>query len=498
MNHKKGKEWLTIGEILETTQSRWSGPPLPPETVLYGAVTDTREMVPGTLFIAIEGERFDGHEFVSEAFSKGAVAALVSREIPGAGPQLVVPDSLKGLQGIARAVLHRRFGEGKKLVSLTGTAGKTTTRELLRLVLGGEGGRVHSNRLNWNNEIGVPRTLWEWPPDAPEAVLEVGIRKPGDMEFLGPVLVSDVVIITSIGEGHLETLGSVHGVWQEKSRLLAYLRPGGTVVLPLEIFERFGRDSFFQKQDLKILFVTLTLPETNPDSVFLSTPPSGSSVLEGHVKVDGTGGWHLSGRWGTEDFECLLPSPSSPLAMDALLALAAGRALGIPLSEGAARVQLFHSLPGRMEISRTPEGALLLLDHYNANPVSMTGAFDWAFQVWKKECERKGQDVPGKLLAVLGDMLELGDESAHLHREIGTEASCFPFSGIFYKGVFAGEFLEGFERGGGSPSIVQNLPLAEPLSSDIFPSLASGDVVLIKGSRGMHLEREASFLAEGR
>lgn len=494
---RKGKEWLTIGELQEMTQSRWAGYSLPPETSLTGAVTDTRAMVPGSVFVAIEGERFDGHSFLPEAFSRGAVVAMVSREIPGAGPQLVVPDTLRGLQGIARAVLSRRFGEGKKLVTLTGTAGKTTTRELLRLVLGGENGHVHSNRLNWNNEIGVPRTLWEWPPESPEAVLEVGIRKPGDMDFLGPILVSDVAVVTSIGEGHLETMGSVHGVWQEKSRLLEYVRPGGTVVLPLGILERFSLAPFFQKQDLNIVLVTMTLPETNPDTVFLSPLPSGASVLEGRVSVDGTGGWHLSGRLGTESFECLLPSPSSLLAMDALLALAAGRALGVPLSEGATRIRSFHSLPGRMQVSRTPEGAILLLDHYNANPLSMAGAFDWAFQIWKKEADRKGQELPGKFLAVLGDMLELGEESASLHREIGTEASFFPFSGIFYKGHFSGAFREGFERGGGSPSIVQDIPGECNLPDGFFPPLVAGDVVLVKGSRGMHLEREAALLGEG-
>ncbi len=492
-----GNGWLTIGEVQEMTQAYWAGHSLPSETPLTGAVTDTRSMVPGCIFIALEGERFDGHSFLSEAFSRGAVVAMVSREIPGAGPQLVVPDTLRGLQGIARAVLSRRFGEGKKLVTLTGTAGKTTTRELLRLVLGGVDGQVHSNRLNWNNEIGVPRTLWEWPSSSPEAILEVGIRKPGDMEFLSPVLVADVAIVTSIGQGHLETLGSVYGVWQEKSRLLGYVRPGGTVVLPLEIFERFSQDPFFQKQDLNLLLVAMALPETNPDTVFLSPLPSGALVLDGRVSVDAMGGWHLSGRLGTENFECLLPSPSSTLAMDALLALAAGRALGVPLSEGATRVQSFRPLPGRMQVSRTTEGAMILLDHYNANPLSMAGAFDWAFQIWRKEGERIGNNGPGKFLAVLGDMLELGEESPSLHREIGVEASCFPFSGIYYKGRFSGPFREGFERGGGAPSIVQDIPLEGDLPEGFFPPLVAGDVVLVKGSRGMHLEREASYLGEG-
>ena len=485
--------WLSVEEVVRETSARVEGPALRPGTQLSGASTDTRDILPGTLFVALKGDRFDGHDYVGEAFRKGACAALVSFPSKANGPQLVVGDTRLALQGLARAVVRKRMLEGKRLVTLTGTAGKTTTRELLRLVLSEKNVRPHSNRENWNNEIGVPRTLWEWGSTDGDAVLEVGIRKHGDMDYLSSVLLSDAAVITSVGEGHLETLGSVEGVWAEKSRLLAYVRPEGTVVLPLDLLLRFRSDPIFRESRKRFSFVELSGPKTD-GARRRPALPLHSSLLEASLREDGKGRWVLSGTQGAERFQWELPSPSVLLATDALLALAAGRALGVPLVEGARRLEGFEPLPGRMQEERTPEGALLLLDHYNANPLSIRGGFQWCVDVWKKEQLRVKTDRPGKLLAILGDMLELGEDAPRLHREIGSLAAACPFSAIYYKGRFFGPFRDGYCQAGGRPEILSFLGEEHPAKRESFPELSLGDVVLLKGSRGMHLEQEAHVL----
>lgn len=485
--------WLTVEEVVRETSAREEGTILPPGTQFSGASTDTRDILPGTLFVALKGDRFDGHDYVGEAFRKGASAALVSLPSKVNGPLLVVGDTRLALQGLARAVVRKRILEGKRLVTLTGTAGKTTTRELLRLVLSGKNGRPHSNRENWNNEIGVPRTLWEWKPTDGDAVLEVGIRKPGDMDYLSSILVSDASVITSIGEGHLETLGSVEGVWVEKSRLLAFVKPDGSVILPLDLLLRYPGAPIFRDPGKRFCFVDLLGPDSESVRQRPGLPPR-STLLEGVVQVGGDGRWVLSGALGEERFRWGLPSPSFLLAADALLALAAGHALGVPLAEGARRLEAFEPLPGRMQEKRTPEGALLLLDHYNANPLSIRGGFQWCADVWKKEQEGVKGKRPGKLLAILGDMLELGEDAPRLHREIGALAAECPFAAIYYKGRFFEVFREGYCQAGGHPEVLSFLEDTDPVKRETFPELVRGDVVLLKGSRGMHLEREANAL----
>lgn len=481
--------WLDKGSVLRETAAQEEGPELPDDTPFTGVSTDTRDLSPGMLFVALSGEQFDGHDYVGEAFRKGARAALVSRVVDAPGPLLLVRDTRLALQGLARAILRKRFGEGKKLVTLTGTAGKTTTRELLCLVLSSEGRRPHTNRHNWNNEIGVPRTLWEWGEKDGDAVLEVGIRKPGDMDYLSSVLVSDASIVTSVGEGHLETLGSVEGVWKEKSRLLNWVRSGGGIVLPLDLLRRYPSSPIFLDRQRAFFFVELD-PEPGDSTRSSLSVPEGSTVLTGTVRKEEGGEWTLSGTTGSESFSWKMPSPSSILAIDALLALAAGLALGVPLREGAKHLDRFVPLPGRMEEKRTPEGALVLLDHYNANPLSIRAGFQWCVDVWKKEASLSCGE-PGKLLAVLGDMLELGEDSPRLHREVGRVAAECPFSAIFYKGNFFQDFRDGYRSGGGKDASLIHLSGTPFSGREVFPVLARGDVVLVKGSRGVHLEREA-------
>ena len=485
--------WLEKGSVLRETSAREEGPRLPDDTPFTGASSDTRDLRPGMLFVALSGERFDGHDYVGEAFSKGARAALVSRVVDAPGPLLIVGDTRLALQGLARAIVRKRFGEGKRLVTLTGTAGKTTTRELVRLVLSGKEAPPHTNRENWNNEIGVPRTLWEWGENDGDAVLEVGIRKPGDMDYLSSILVSDVSIVTSVGEGHLETLGSVEGVWKEKSRLLDWVRPGGGIVLPMDLLRRYPSSPIFRDHQRTFFFVDLETEGGLSDRAALSFPPA-STILSGSIRKENKGEWTLSGTTGSEVFSWKMPSPSSLLAMDALLALAAGIPLGVPLREGARRLDRFQPLPGRMQEMRTPEGALVLLDHYNANPLSLRGGFQWCVEVWKKEKALSGSGHPGKLLAVLGDMLELGADSSRLHREIGKMAAGCPFFAIFYKGTFFEDFREGYRSAGGDGAVLTHLSGTPSPGREVFPGLSRGDVVLVKGSRGVHLEQEARML----
>lgn len=340
--------WLDKGSVLRETSAREEGPALPDDTPFAGVSTDTRDLRPDMLFVALRGDAFDGHDYVGEAFRKGARAALVSRSVEATGPLLIVGDTRLALQGLARAIVRKRFAEGKRLVTLTGTAGKTTTRELLCLVLSAEGRRPHTNRQNWNNEIGVPRTLWEWGEKDGDAVLEVGIRKPGDMDYLSSVLVSDASIVTSVGEGHLETLGSVEGVWKEKSHLLNWVRPGGAIVLPLDLLFRYPASPVFRERQRRFFFVELD-PDPGDSARGPRSVPEGSTILTGTLRKEEGGKWILSGTTGPESFSWKMPSPSSILAMDALLALAAGNALGVSLQEGANHLENFSPLPGRMQ-----------------------------------------------------------------------------------------------------------------------------------------------------
>jgi UDP-N-acetylmuramoyl-tripeptide--D-alanyl-D-alanine ligase len=487
--------WLTVAEILRECPGSWSGPALPGEVELSGASTDSRTVGPSNLFIALKGERFDGHEYVEEAHARGAILALVERPVPVTVPLLIVPDTQRALQGVARAVLNRRFSEGKRLVTLSGTAGKTTTRELIRLALGGDEKGIHSNRMNFNNEIGVPKTLWEWPESAPFAVLEVGIRKSGDMDYLGSVLVSDVAVLTAVGAGHLETLGSVRGVWAEKSRLFAYLKPGGVAVMPLDLLARFGEDPLFKEKGRHFVFTSLEHQESDntSSSQAVEELPRSAEALTGTIRPRRDGSWSLAKARGAERFELPLASPSELLAQDILLALGVARSLGIPYSDAIPRIRTFRPLPGRMEMVRTPGGVLMLLDHYNANPLSMKGAFEWAGQIYRETHEAEpGAKEGGRLWAILGDMLELGEEAPALHRCIGRSASRYPFWRLLYKGRYHSEFREGYQEGGGDPDRVVSLPDEGVPETDPIKEIRKGDVVLVKGSRGMHLETEVS------
>ncbi len=452
----------------------WKESPGPPSKADWiNARSDSRLIVEGDVFVAIPGARTDGHAHLEDARLKGAVFAVVQRPVPNSPlPQLVVADTVLALRGLATLALeaHRRMGH--RLVTLTGSVGKTTTRELVRRGLVAEGG-VHASQGNENNEIGVPLTLLSWPKERAHCVLEAGVRKTGDIDYLAPLLKADVGIVTAIAPGHLENLGSVESVWGEKSKLLREVLPGGTRVLPEPVRRSFGTDSLFGDHSRTLLLGSIGEEPTLPGTVVAHLRSAPGMIL--HVE-----------EWGVD---LPLSRPSLALAWCSLLALITLRALGVPPAEGAARLAGYEGLPGRMERKVLPSGLLLLLDHYNANPASMREALDW---LARERTLRPGS----RSFAILGDMLELGEESGAFHEASGRQAARTGIDRIWYRGMERPAFERGFRAEGGDPDRIRD---AEEFARDLGVSHGpeGGDILLVKGSRGMKLEEVVAPLLEG-
>ncbi len=462
---------VSARQLLEGVGGHWFSSPPKGELFWINAGTDSRTIPSGNVFVALRGLRTDGHDHLEQAAARGATLAVVERGIPGVNiPQIVVEDTLVALRKMGALVLaaHRRAGH--RLISLTGSVGKTTTRELIRTGL--PPGASHGSSGNENNEIGVPLTLLSWPPSARWCVLEVGIRNPGDMDILAPLLSADTGLVTAVAPVHLETLGTLEGVWKEKSKLLRGVVEGGCRIVPEEIRRTEGRDPLFSDPTRRLLGVSLDrFPEADVSGELLS--PEGKAVLS----------------LRRPPLRLPLPWPSRALGWCALMALAALAAEGVDLASAAERISLYRGYSGRMERRSHSSGLLLLLDHYNANPASMSEAFEWLSR-------ERGIRQGARAYAVLGDMLELGEGSQGFHREIGERAAMAGVAGVWYRGEQKSSFVEGFLRGGGKEFQIRDASVFE---SDLKSGRGPGpeDILLVKGSRGMKLEEVVATLLEG-
>ncbi len=443
------------------------------ERLWINAKSDSRLIGRGDIFVAIPGGRTDGHEHLEEARQKGALFAVVSRPVQSSPlPQLLVQNTVLALRTLAVLALRAHREAGHRLVTLTGSVGKTTTRELVRRGLAAEGG-CHASHANENNEIGVPLTLLSWPQGQRNCVLEAGVRKSGDIDYLSPLLSAEVGIITAIAPGHLEILGSVDSVWAEKSKLLREVVPGGVRVVPEPVRRLFGADSLFGD--------TTRILRTGSIGEGASLPGTVVAVLRGDPGMV----LHVD-EWG---IDLPLSRPSLALAWCSLLALIALEALGVPPGDGAARLAGYEGLPGRLERKILPSGLLILLDHYNANPASMREALDWL--------AREAQARPrARSYAILGDMLELGEESAAFHEEMGRQAARTGIDRVWYRGEERPAFDRGFRSEGGDLARIRG---AEDFAQDLRKGRGpeGGDILLVKGSRGMKLEEVVAPLLEG-
>jgi UDP-N-acetylmuramoyl-tripeptide--D-alanyl-D-alanine ligase len=439
-----------------------------PDRVFQGVSTDTRTLRPGDLYLALRGENFDGHAFVDEAVARGAVGVILVEGSPapqGEVQRFLVPDTLVALGQLARA---RRLALPATVVALTGSSGKTTTKELLRSALSGAR-RVHATEGNLNNRVGVPLTLLAAPEDAEVVVLEVGTSVPGEIAALTHIAVPDLAILITVSEAHVEGLGSLEGVFREKLAIVGGLRAGVPVVVGDEPPELADRARAL-RPDLPIRVAGLS--------------PRADTAFQGRkLGSDEEGRWQI----GLPSGSVQLPVPGAHGARSALLALAAADWLGVELTVARAGMASVR-LPGMRAEIRSRAGGRLLVDCYNANPQSTRAALAWL------------QEIPseGPRIAVLGSMLELGPLSEDLHTEVLTEALAAmargTLQGVVGVGLFAAceaHLPPQVERKG-----FVGLEGAEGVAAALLPLLHPGATVLLKGSRGVALEKALPALEE--
>ncbi|GLR66459.1 UDP-N-acetylmuramoyl-tripeptide--D-alanyl-D-alanine ligase [Acidocella aquatica] len=420
-----------------------------------GISIDTRTLAPGDLFVALRGER-DGHEFVEAAFAKGAAAALVSKPMPGR--VIVVADTLRALERLGGAARARA---GAKIVAVTGSVGKTTTKEMLRRTLCAFG-PVHAAEASFNNHIGVPLTLARMPGDAAFGVFEIGMNHPGEIAPLVALVQPDVAIITCVDRAHLGLMGSEEAIAREKAAVFSGLVPGGTAVLP--------GDSMFLpllRAAVPVGCRALVFGEGAVDARLVELKNS-AEASEIAAEIDGVPVW-----FG-------LAAPGRHMAMNALSVLAAAAGLGLDLARAAAALDGFAPFSGRGARRRiaVPGGAAVLLDEsYNASGASMRAALAvLALQ-------------PGRHVAVLGDMLELGDFAQGEHLAL-LPAVLAGADSVFTCGAHSKALFDSLPRSKQGAHAADAATLA-PL---VKAALRAGDTVLVKGSYGSRMRDVISVL----
>ncbi|BBD08548.1 UDP-N-acetylmuramoyl-tripeptide--D-alanyl-D-alanine ligase [Desulfovibrio ferrophilus] len=432
---------------------------------LSGVCTDSRVLRPGEIFFCLSGENFDGHEFAGRAMDGGAAAVVVSRPLPelaGRAPVLMVRDVLQALGALGAAW---RMAAQSTVVGVTGSAGKTTVKEMLAGMLEAVG-ETGKNYKNFNNQLGVPQCMMGLTGAEAFWVLELGISQAHDMDELGAMVRPDVVVINNIGPAHLEGLGSLEGVAKAKTDLLRYLSDGGAA---------------FVCMDYPLLWDCAK--EIKPDVIGFSaagaeTPYKGEYL--GPLE-NGSGRFRLTLRDDVLEFEA--PFMGTYFAENMIAAAAVAHSMGSDIAAIKAGI-LAASVPEhRFQICEAGPWTVID-DAYNANPLSMRRSMDNA-------TELAGQRP---LVLVLGEMKELGDGAADLHRELGLAAAKTGARALLWFGGHADAVRQGLGNGDW-PGIFMQTDEPRNLKSNLAELDLDGGVVLVKGSRSCKMERYVRELA---
>ena len=451
---------MTLGQL-----AQWCGGELDAahaDVLVAGMQHDSRDIHPGELFVAMAGERVDGHSFVGKAGTAGAAAALVNRPVEANLPQILVPDTLKAYGDIAR---NYRSQCGAEVIAITGSVGKTTTKEMISCVLAGSF-RVAKTTGNHNNNLGLPMTIMQMPEDTEKAVLELGMNHFGEMSYLTSIAQPNVVVITNIGTMHIEHLGTREGILKAKLEIMEGLQKDGVAVF---------------NGDEPLLW---NLREGTHRRIYFGIENNACDVIAEDVcQTDGGVRFTVKGLGKT--FSVYVPQEGRHTVYNALAAISVGMLCG--MDEETIRDQLsqFHNTGMRQHVFEQ-NGFTIIEDCYNAGPESMAAALRVLSE----------HQTTGRRIAVLGDMLELGNRAMAEHYKVGRLAAECADLTLAY-GAHSERIVTGAVTGGVSVKCAlhyeNQLSMAQALASMAKP----GDVILFKGSRGMKMEEVLrKFLAE--
>ena len=437
-----------MSKITLRQAAAWCGGRVEPQyedVAFLGAGNDTRKIQPGQLFVALEGVR-DGHDFIDAAFEKCA-AAVLCKHCRGAYPALIVEDPRIALGQIAAGM---RQAMGMKVVGVTGSVGKSTTKEMIAAVLQGSY-IVSKTPANFNNDLGMPMSILAMPEDTQVAVLEMGMNHFGEIRYLTNIAKPDVAVIINVGTMHVENLGSRQGILQAKLEILEGVSRQGVVCLN-------GDNDMLQSCD--------------PGRPVTWFGTGAHCAVRGEHVREGEAGLSFDVVAGEETFSVTLPLEGLHYVSDALAAVAVGLSLGVPPQQIRLRLADFQNMAGRQEIFTAKE-CTIIQDCYNAGPESMAAALA---VLGKRN---------GRRIAVLGDMLELGDHAHDSHLRVGTLAAEHADLILAY-GPHAPLVVQGAEEAGNPNAIAfqDRKEMADTLKELTVP----GDTLLFKGSHGMHME----------
>jgi UDP-N-acetylmuramoyl-tripeptide--D-alanyl-D-alanine ligase len=471
----KNRAQFTLGELASASAGMLHGNAALP---VRGVTTDSRAVVRGELYVALRGERFDGHAFIAQALQAGAAAVLVSdaTKVPAGVAHVSVSDTQHALGELA--ALHRKRWGGRVL-AITGSAGKTTTKELAFAALQHAGAKVARSQGNLNNLVGTPLSLLTLDESSELMVQEIGTSAPGEIARLSAICAPEVGIVTAVAVAHAEGLGSLEQVAVEKCALLRALPESGTAIYrsgdPLIAAQlsgvranrcwSFGDD---QGADVRVLGCELSTTPAMVCSLQLRKP---ARVLRGALQLFGPG-----------------PALDAAAALAAVLALLGPDALNAAV-HGLAQVA---PPPGRLVPKAGPEGSLVLDDSYNANPASMRASIETARELAKLR--------GGRALLVLGDMLELGASARDEHERVGRLAAQPGIAMLIACGAqMTAAAEQARESARGAEPALSVLHLADPAGAAglLRPLIDARDVVLVKGSRSMAMERVVQGLTSG-
>ncbi|MBI4211691.1 MAG: UDP-N-acetylmuramoyl-tripeptide--D-alanyl-D-alanine ligase [Deltaproteobacteria bacterium] len=429
-----------------------------------GVSTDSRTIKPGDVFVALHGPHFDGHAFCSEVVQKGAAAVIVDRHVFVDAPVTIVRVS-HTIAALGQLATWWRKPFVIPCVGITGSNGKSTTKEMTAAILETLG-PVLKTEGNFNNLIGLPLTLFRLCPEHRAMVLEMGMNAPGEIRELARIAAPKVGIITNATAAHLEKLLTVDAVAEAKGELFEVMGDRGVKIVNDE-------DPRLQRLATRLKGEVIRFGMQNS-----------SDIRFCHMEMNDLDSMALTISAFGREVTFSLPLPGTHNVMNAMAAMAAGLALGIDLSVAAVRLEAFRPMAMRFERIQLANGVRVVNDSYNANPASMKAAFRTVGAALRK----------GSFIAVLGDMLELGADAAMLHEEVGQAAVKLGVAHLFVVGVHARDVVRGALSAGISPDLAHVYDNVEDLTRALLGVMASGDVVLVKGSRGMKMERVVEYL----